>query len=185
MHLLQWVDNRTLVMCLCLLAAVFTTALLGIRHVYPRLRGVGTMAFGFFLGIPATLLLSVIGTAGFLVTAIDTFCVCFCYVFLYLGILRFLGRRGHMRILGTVAGVAMATVFYVLLVSHRISAAIVGISATMSLAQALIAKELFRYGSTAELYQAVRVLDGPLLRAQCAALCADDLPWSAEGLYAE
>jgi diguanylate cyclase (GGDEF)-like protein len=145
MHLLQWVDNRTLVMCLCLLAAVFTTALLGIRHVYPRLRGVGTMAFGFFLGIPTTLLLSVIARAGTIVTAIDAFCACFCYIFLYLGILRFLGRRGHLRILGTVAGAAIATVLYVIMVSHKIVPAIVGISSTMGLAQALIAKELFRY----------------------------------------
>ncbi len=132
-------------MCLCLLAAVFTTALLGLRHVHPRLNGVGTMALGFSLGIPATILLAMDRTPRGFTEFVDVACVCLCYIFFYLGILRFLGKKGHMRLICGVAGLTMLVVLRALLVSHKIVPAIVGVSSTIGLAQALIAKELFLY----------------------------------------
>jgi hypothetical protein len=58
MPLLAWLDTRTLVACQCLLTSVFAVMLLGMRRLYPQLRGVGSVALGFAVASPATLLLA-------------------------------------------------------------------------------------------------------------------------------
>ncbi len=52
----SWVDNRTLLLCLCILLAVFSAMMIGLRSFYPRLPGIDAVTTGFCLGTVATLL---------------------------------------------------------------------------------------------------------------------------------
>jgi len=56
MSLFPSFDNRTLLLCEVLLAAAFAIVFLTIRRTYPDLRGVGSIASGFLLGIPGLVL---------------------------------------------------------------------------------------------------------------------------------
>src|SRR6185437_4258484 len=53
MSLLSWIDNRTLLGCQILLGGVFALVFLGMKRMYPRLRGAGTFSLGFFASMVA------------------------------------------------------------------------------------------------------------------------------------
>ena len=113
MHLLNWVDYRTLAAGQIPLAVVFATVLFGIWRVYPHLRGTDTMALGFSLWIPSTLLLVAQGSIPPFASTIGGGLLGICgYILLYRGLISFLQVKGHLPILYDVAAVAAAVVIY-------------------------------------------------------------------------
>ena len=58
MSMISWIDNRTLLGCQILLGGVFAFVFLGMKQMYPRLRGAGTFALGFCCAMLGCALLS-------------------------------------------------------------------------------------------------------------------------------
>ncbi|SFS17249.1 diguanylate cyclase (GGDEF) domain-containing protein [Granulicella pectinivorans] len=145
MHLFSWVDNRTLIVCQCIMAAVFSLVLFCIWRLYPQLRGVGSMAIGFSLGIPTAALFAARGhIPNFLSIVVANFFIFLLYVFLYRGVLLFCQSRGYMPALLTLAGVSLVVLTYYSEVQHNIIPRIFVISLTVGVARALMAYEIYK-----------------------------------------
>jgi diguanylate cyclase (GGDEF)-like protein len=91
---IRWVDNRTLLLCLWMLVTVFSALMLGVRSLYPRLPGIGSVTAGFCLGTVATFLFV---PAGWLPVALSMAggggAAMLSSIFLYRGILEFCRHR--------------------------------------------------------------------------------------------
>src|ERR1700679_107911 len=95
MHVLSWFDNRTLIACDLLLATVFAVVFFSMKRVYPTLRGVGSIAASFLLGVPGTFMMvsSSSSVTRFLTVMLAVSFIMGSFIFLYRGILRFIGSR--------------------------------------------------------------------------------------------
>jgi diguanylate cyclase (GGDEF)-like protein len=145
MHLLNWVDYRTLAASQLPLAAVFAIVLFGIWRVYPHLRGTDTMALGFSLWIPSTVLLVAHGSIPLFVSAIGGNLIGICgYILLYRGVVSLLQIKGNLPILYDVAAVASAVVIYFTTIYDLAVPRIVAIAAVVAVARGLMAIELFK-----------------------------------------
>jgi len=146
MHLLDWVDYRTLAAEQVPLAAVFAIVLFGIWRVYPHLRGTDTMALGFSLWVPATALVAAQGHLPLFVSSIAGNLLGICgYILLYRGLIAFLQSKGNLPVLYDVAAVASAVIIYFTTIYDLAVPRIVAVSAVMAVARALMAAELFKH----------------------------------------
>jgi diguanylate cyclase (GGDEF)-like protein len=145
MHLLSWVDNRTLIVCQCIMAAVFSLVLFCIWRLYPQLRGVGSIAIGFSLGIPTAVLFALRGHIPNFFSIVVANCLIFLlYVFLYRGLLLFCQSRGYMPVFLTLAATSLAILTYYSEVHDNIIPRIVVISLTIGVARGLMAYEIYK-----------------------------------------
>ena len=145
MYVLSLLDNRTLIACDFLLVVAFSIVFFSMKRSYPILRGMNTIAISFLLGIPGTFLLASRGSVPYFVSVTVANCFIFgSFVFLYRGILRFLGSRKTVLLPAVVSGMALAVLFYFSEIQENIVPRIVAISATIGLVRGLIALELFR-----------------------------------------
>jgi diguanylate cyclase (GGDEF)-like protein len=168
MHLLQWVDNRTLLACQCIVAGMFSIALLGMRRLYPHLRGIESLAIGFFYGIAATMLLGSFARNPSLRTALGAhLTLTLSYICLYHGILRFNGGalqrlshgyrpdqplppkrdwfQGHLPLLYTVAVISTLLITLFLRRGQGMAPVIFLTCSFVGLARILMARLLFRH----------------------------------------
>ncbi len=146
---LLWFDNRTLIACQCLLAVVFTIAFLGMKWLYPGLRGVRSIALSFLLGIPGTILLASRGHISFFVSVMVANSFVFAsFLLLYRGILRFAGSRRPIYLPAGAVAVSLAILYYYSQVQQDIVPRIIAISLTIGLIRGLISVELFRKAYT-------------------------------------
>ncbi len=149
MHVLEWFDNRTLIACDFIVSVAFALVFFGMKRSYPSLRGINTIAISFLLGVPATFLLAERGTAPYFISVTVANCFLFgAFVFLYRGILRFIGSRRSAVLPIAVSSVAIIVLFYFSQVQENIVPRIVAISVTVGLVRGLIAVELFRKSPT-------------------------------------
>jgi len=157
-----WVDNRTLLACQCMMIAVFSVMMVGLRSLYPGLRGISSIAIGFMFGVPATLLLSLHGLVPSLISVIGGGAsLCLSTIFLYRGIRQFCcgqdlrlnaGVQGLVReppaellplLLGA-AIVMMGVLYYYSLVQERYGPSIFAMTAYLALGRGAMAWTLFR-----------------------------------------
>jgi diguanylate cyclase (GGDEF)-like protein len=145
MIVLSWFDNRTLIFCDFLLAAAFAIVFFGMKRAYPNLRGINTIAISFLLGVPGAFLLALRGSIPYFVSVLlaNSF-VLASFVFLYRGILRFLGSRRTILLPCAASYFTLAVLFYFTLIQDRVVPRVVAISLTIGLVRGLIAFELFR-----------------------------------------
>jgi diguanylate cyclase (GGDEF)-like protein len=145
MHFLSWIDNRTLIVCQCIMAAVFSLVLFCMWRLYPQLRGVGSIAIGFSLGMPTALLFALRGhIPNFLSIVVSNLLVFLLYILLYRGILLFCQSKGYLPALVSMAVFALCVLIYFSRVHNDIVPRIVVISLTVGLARALMAWELYK-----------------------------------------
>jgi len=149
MHVLAWFDNRTLIACDFLLAAIFAAVFFCMKRVHPALRGVESIAMSFLLGIPGTLLIASRGSVSYFVSVTVANAFIFgSFLFLYRGVFRFIGSR-RANFVPLVAAIGSLLVLsYNSQIRENIVARIVAISLTVALIRGLIAVELFRKSST-------------------------------------
>jgi len=149
MQYLSWLDNRTLIACDVMLTLLFAGAFFGMKRTYPNLRGINTIALSFLLGVPGTCLLAARGSIPYFisVTVANAF-VFASFIFLYRGILRFVGSRKTIYLLVAVSCLSLGVLFYFSEIRDNIVPRLVAISATIALARGLIALELFRKSPT-------------------------------------
>jgi diguanylate cyclase (GGDEF)-like protein len=149
MNVISWLDNRTLIACDFMLAVAFAIVFFSMKRSYPILRGINTIAISFLLGIPGTFLLAARGNVPFFLSVTVANCFIFgSFVFLYRGILRFLGSRRTAGIPAIASLISLCVLFYFSQIQENIVPRIVAISATIGLVRGLIAFELFRKSPT-------------------------------------
>jgi len=145
MSLFPSFDNRTLLSCQLLLALAFSVAFFGIRRAHADMRGVGSIAYGFLIGVPGVLLLLTQGifhpilsviTANFLITLS---LICFCN-----GVLSLIGSIRSILPIWISSLLSIVLIAYFTLVHDDIVARIIVISLNVALIRALMALELFR-----------------------------------------
>jgi diguanylate cyclase (GGDEF)-like protein len=138
-----------LIACDFMLAVAFAIVFFSMKRTYPILRGINTIAISFLLGIPGTFLLASRGSVPYFLSVTVANCfVLGSFVFLYRGILRFLGSRKTAVVPGIVSCVTLAVLFYYSQIQENIVPRIIAISATIGLVRGLIALELFRKSPT-------------------------------------
>jgi diguanylate cyclase (GGDEF)-like protein len=158
MYVLSWFDNRTLIACDLMLALTFAIVFFSMKHTYPNLRGINTIAISFLLGVPGTFLLVSRGSIPFFVSVTVAHCFVFgSFIFLYRGILRFIGSRRTAAIPLGVSSISLAVLFYYSQIQESIVPRIVAISLTVGLVRGLIALELFRKSPSFTSPKAMRV----------------------------
>jgi diguanylate cyclase (GGDEF)-like protein len=149
MNVLSWFDNRTLIFCDFLLAAAFALVFFGMKKTYPNLRGINTIAISFLLGVPGTFLLGSRGVVPYFLSVVVANCfILASFVYLYRGILRFLGSRKTIIVPSIVSSICIAVLFYYTEIQDKIVPRIVAISVAVGLVRGLIAIELFRKSPT-------------------------------------
>jgi diguanylate cyclase (GGDEF)-like protein len=158
MYAFSWLDNRTLIACDFMLAIAFAAVFFGMKRAYPNLRGINTIAISFLLGVPGTFLLDARGSIPYILSVTVAHCfVLGSFVFLYRGILRFIGSRRTAAIPVSVSCVALAILFYYSQIQDKTVPRIVAISLTVGLIRGLIALELFRKSPTFTSPTAMRI----------------------------
>jgi hypothetical protein len=113
MHILSWLDPRTLLASQLPLAAAFALVLLAVRRAYPNPRGTNAHAYGFLLWIPATMLL--FGQGGprpFVSVVIPSLIYIGAYLMMYRGTISFFESKGALSLLYDAAAVTAAVVLY-------------------------------------------------------------------------
>jgi diguanylate cyclase (GGDEF)-like protein len=149
MNVLSWFDNRTLIFCDFLLAAAFAVVFFGMKKTYPNLRGINTIAISFLLGVPGTFLLGSRGYIPYFLSVVVANCfILASFVYLYRGILRFLGSRKTIIVPSIISSICIAVLFYFTEIQDKIVPRIVAISVAVGLVRGLIAIELFRKSPT-------------------------------------
>ncbi len=141
-----------------MLAVTFAVVFFALKRTYPTLRGINTIAFSFLLGIPGTFLVASHGLLPQILTVTLAYCFVFgSFIFLYRGILRFLGTRRTSLVPVFIACIALAILFYYSQVQQNIIPRILAISLTIGLVRGLIAVELFRKSPTFPSPRAMRL----------------------------
>jgi diguanylate cyclase (GGDEF)-like protein len=158
MYVFSWLDNRTLIACDFMLAVAFAVVFFCLKRTYPILRGINTIGISFLLGVPGTFLLASRGYIPFFlsVTVANSF-IFGSFIFLYRGILRFLGSRRTSLVPVLVSCVSLAVLCYYSQFQDRIVPRVVAISATIGFVRGLIALELFRKSETFPSPKAMRL----------------------------
>ena len=158
MYVFSWLDNRTLIACDFMLAVAFAVVFFCLKRTYPILRGINTIGISFLLGVPGTFLLASRGYIPFFlsVTVANSF-IFGSFIFLYRGILRFLGSRRTSLVPVFVSCVSLAVLCYYSQFQDRIVPRVVAISATIGFVRGLIALELFRKSETFPSPKAMRL----------------------------
>lgn len=143
MHLFTWVDLRTLVACQCPLAAIFAIILLAVRRIYPHLRGTDLLAGGFFLWIPATMLLVAQGTIPAFASVVGSSLLFIgSYILIYRGLLGFFESKGLLPLLYDVAAVASAVTIYFTIIYDVSAPRVVAMAVMVGFARGLMAVDL-------------------------------------------
>ena len=158
MYVFSWLDNRTLIACDFMLAVSFAVVFFCLKRTYPILRGINTIGISFLLGVTGTFLLASRGYIPFFlsVTVANGF-IFGSFIFLYRGILRFLGSRRTSLVPVFVSCISLAIVCYYSQFQDRIVPRVVAISATIGFVRGLIALELFRKSQTCPSPKAMRL----------------------------
>ena len=131
---------------------------LDLKRAYPNLRGINTIAISFLLGVPGTYLLAARGSIPYFISVTVAHCFVFgSFVFLYRGILRFIGSRRTALIPILASCVALVVLFYYSQIEQRIVPRIVALSLTVGLIRSLIAIELFKKAPSCTSPKAMRL----------------------------
>ena len=158
MSLFSWFDNRTLIACEFLLASLFTVVFFGLKRLYPNLRGVNTVALSFLFGVPSTALIASRGSISYFVSVtVGNAFVFGSFIFLYRGILRFIGSRRDSPVPWIASAVSLIVLYYYSEVHDNIVPRILAVSFTIGIIRTLIAFELFRKSPTFTSPTAMRV----------------------------
>ncbi|HKO20546.1 MAG TPA: GGDEF domain-containing protein [Acidobacteriaceae bacterium] len=145
MHVFATLDGQTLLACDFILSVAFSVVFFAMKRTYPALRGIKTIAISFLLGIPGAFLLASWGRMPRVLTITVAYCFMFAsFVFLYRGILRFIGSRRTIALPVTISLISAAVLFYSSQLQENLTVRILAISLTIAMVRGLIALELLR-----------------------------------------
>jgi diguanylate cyclase (GGDEF)-like protein len=140
-----------------MLALAFAAVFFGMKRTYPNLRGINTIAISFLLFVPGTTLVVARGSIPyFLSVTIANCCIFGSFVFLYRGILRFIGTRRTASVPIVISCLSVGILYYYSQVQDKVVPRIVAISLTVGIIRGLIALELFRKSPSSPSPRAMR-----------------------------
>jgi len=145
MQVFSTLDTRTLLACDFLMSSAFSIILFAMKRNYPVLRGINTIAISFLLGIPGAMLLASMGWMPHGITVAAAYLFVFAsFIFLYRGILRFIGSRRTILSPVVLSCLSLVALFYFSQVEESNTGRIIAISVTIAGVRGLIALELLR-----------------------------------------
>jgi diguanylate cyclase (GGDEF)-like protein len=148
MSLFLWFDNRTLLCCLLLLSFALSIALFGIGRGLQDRQGVGSIASGFLLSIPAISLLLAQGTLPNIISVVAAnLLLVLCLILFCRGVLHLIGSTRTMLPIWAASLVTMAVIFYYSQVHDDIVPRLIAISFNITLLRIFLAVELFRHAA--------------------------------------
>lgn len=154
MTALSWIDNRTLLACEVLLTFIFGLAFLGMKRMYPNLRGATYFSAAFFFGLTGSVLLVSCNLVPGFVSAVIGNGVIFCaFALLYRGTVRFLELKRKPLPVWTIVAVSTLLLAYLFLSHHGIVARTIVIGCTLYALRAFTAYELYRHADGRSFYR--------------------------------
>jgi diguanylate cyclase (GGDEF)-like protein len=159
MHILSWLDPRTLLASQLPLAAAFALVLLAVRRTYPNPRGSNAHAYGFLLWVPATMfLLGQGGSRPLVSVVIPSLVYLGAYILMYRGTISFFESKGVLSLLYDAAAVTAAVVLYFTAVYDLAVPRLVAMAAFIALVRAMMAVEFYRRSNRSFLLQVLAVV---------------------------
>ena len=144
MSTISWIDNRTLLGCQILLGGVFALVFLGMKRMYPRLRGAGTFALGFFCAMLGCALLVARSHISDLASVVLANAFVFsAFALLYSGTLRFFQNPRKTYFLWPIIAVSTLLQAYFTVIDDRLIPRFFIAALTIAILRALITAELY------------------------------------------
>jgi len=144
MPLLSWIDNRTLLGCQILIGGVFALVFLGMKYMYPRLRGAGIFSLGFCASMVACALFVARDHISELASVVLANALVFtAFALFYDGTLRFFQSPRKADLLWIVIAFSTALQAYFTIAHDRLTPRFLVAGLTFFLIRSLIAIELF------------------------------------------
>jgi len=138
-------DARTLLACDFIMATGFAIVFFAMKRSYPALRGINTIAISFLMGMPGAFLLTCWGAMPRMITVtIASSFVFASFIFLYRGVLRFIGSRRSIGFPVMLSCVSVGVLFYCSQIQENTAGRVVAISLTIATVRGLIALELLK-----------------------------------------
>jgi diguanylate cyclase (GGDEF)-like protein len=149
MYFFSWFDNQTLVACEILLAMPFMVVFFALQRTHPNLRGIHAVALGFLFGVAGSALIASQGSGSYFLTEIaGNVLFLGSFVFLYRGMLRFIGTRRNSPVPWIACAVSLIVLFCYSGNRGNVIPPIVADSFAAGLVRAFIAIELVRRSPT-------------------------------------
>jgi diguanylate cyclase (GGDEF)-like protein len=149
MFFFSWFDNQTLSACEILLAMPFLVVFVALQRAYPNLRGIHAVGTSFLFGIAGSALIESHGPFSHGLKGIigDTLFLA-SFLFLYRGLLRFIGSRRNSRIPWIVSAIALSALLYFHGARNNVVLNVVAVAFAAGLVRGFIAVELIRKAPT-------------------------------------
>ena len=148
MHLLDFLDYKTLLVCECVLAIVFTFVVLWLKRLFPQVRGSYRVALSFALMVPATIFMALGGQVSSAISVLMADALVLgSMIAMYEGLLQFTGGANRRSLLWLMAVAAFSGVYYNTEVAPNPARCLVLVAAVIAIIQLFMAQALFR-GST-------------------------------------
>ena len=145
MHLLDFLDYKTLLMCECVLAIVFTIVFLGLKRIFPQVRGAYPVALSFALIVPETIFLAMGGQVSPVVSVLMANTLTLSsLIAMYEGVLQFTGGTNRRWLLWFIAFCSFSVVYYNTEVHSNLARCIVSVAVVMAIIRVFTAQALFK-----------------------------------------
>lgn len=145
MHLLDFLDYKTLLAAECVLAIVFTIVFLGLKRIFPQARGAYPAALSFALIVPQTIFMALGGHVSPVISVLMANTLTLSsLIAMYEGVLQFTGGPNRRWLLWFIAFCSFSVVYYNTEVHPNLAACIVSVAVVMAIIRLFTAQALFR-----------------------------------------
>ena len=145
MHLLDFLDYKTLLACECLLAIVFTIVFLGLKRIFPQVRGAYPVALSFALVVPETIFMVLGGHVSPVISVLMANTLTLSsLIAMYEGVLQFTGGTNRRWLLWFLAFTSFSVVYYDTEVHKNLVPCIISVSLVMAAIRGFTAAALFQ-----------------------------------------
>jgi len=145
MHLLDFLDYKTLLVCQCVLAIVFTIVFLGLKRMFPQARGAYPAALSFALIVPETIFMALGGHVSPVVSVLMANTLTLSsLIAMYEGVLQLTGGSNRRWLLWFIAFCSFSVVYYNTEVEPNLARCIVSVAVVMAIIRLFTAQALFR-----------------------------------------
>ena len=145
MHLLDFLDYKTLLASECVLGIVFTIVFAGLHRIFPQVRGANPVALSFALVVPETIFRAMGGNVAPVVSVLmaNTLTIS-SLIAMYEGILQFTGGPNRRWVLWFVGFTSFSVVYFNTEVHPNVAPCIISVSLVMAVIRGFSALALFR-----------------------------------------
>ena len=145
MHLFDFLDYKTLLLCECVLAIVFTVVFLGMKRAFPLVHGAYPAALSYALIVPETIFLALGGHISPVVSVLMANTLTLSsLIAMYEAVLQFTGGINRRWLLWFIAFSSFSVVYYNTEVRPNLVPCIISVSLVMAVIRGVTAQALFK-----------------------------------------